>query len=105
MGTHGEHLVNLCLGISQAGFATAYIIFISANLYSIARIPRAATFVACVPGLALLVQFRDMKYLSPFSILANTANFAALSAVLYQDYESFQRYDPLLHSEPIHAVA
>jgi solute carrier family 36 (proton-coupled amino acid transporter) len=104
LGTRGEVFVNLCLGISQAGFATAYIIFISANLYSIAKIPRAVSCAACVPGLALLVQFRDMKYLSPFSLLANCANFAALSAVLYQDYESFWTNDPLQHREPIHAV-
>lgn len=104
LGPRGGHFVNLCLGISQAGFATAYIIFISANLYSIARIPRAVSCAACVPGLALLVQFRDMKHLSPFSLFANCANFAALSAVLYQDYESFQSYDQTNHHEPIHAV-
>jgi proton-coupled amino acid transporter len=42
MGPHGEVLVNICLEISQAGFATAYIIFIAANLYNIAAIPRAS---------------------------------------------------------------
>lgn len=104
LGARGETFVNLCLGISQAGFATAYIIFISANLYSIAQIPRAVSCAACVPGLILLVQFRDMKRLSPFSLMANFANFAALSAVVYQDYESFLSYDPLQHNKPIRAV-
>jgi len=104
MGPRGENFVNMCLGVSQAGFATAYIIFISANLYSIAHIPRSVTCFACVPGLALLVQFRDMKHLSPFSLLANCANFAALSAVLLQDYESIQNYDPSDHMEPRKAV-
>ena len=104
MGERGERFVNLCLSITQAGFATAYIIFISANLYSIAHIPRYVTCFACVPGLTLLVQFRDMKRLSPFSLLANCANFAALFAVLLQDYESFRAYDPADHKEPRKAV-
>jgi proton-coupled amino acid transporter len=90
MGPHGERLVHVCLGISQAGFATAYIIFIAANLYSIAQMKRWMVCTACIPGLALLVQFRDLKSLSPFSLLANTANFCALTAVLLQDYESYQ---------------
>jgi len=104
MGKHGETFVNCCLGISQAGFATAYIIFIAANLHSIANVPRAITCFACVPGLALLVQFRDMKHLAPFSLLANCANFTALTAVLLQDRESIINYDPNQHTEPRKAV-
>ena len=50
------------------------------------------------------MQFRDMKRLSPFSLLANCANFAALCAVLLQDYESFKAYDPAEHKEPRKAV-
>lgn len=99
LGSHGETVVFICLGISQAGFATAYIIFIAANLQSIFHWPRVVVCVACVPGLAALVQFRDLKSLSPFSLLANTANFCALSAVLFQDYE---RYTP--HNDTIHKV-
>jgi hypothetical protein len=88
LGDNGEKAVFICLGISQAGFATAYIIFIAANLHSITDVPRGIICFVCIPGLALLVQFRDLKSLSPFSLLANTANFCALSAVLFQDYES-----------------
>lgn len=99
LGPRGESLVVACLGISQAGFATAYIIFIAANLYSIAQVPRWIVCALCVPGLIGLVQFRDLKSLSPFSLLANLANFCALSAVLFQDYES---YTP--HNDTIHAV-
>jgi hypothetical protein len=88
LGDNGEKAVFICLGISQAGFATAYIIFIAANLHSITNVPRGIICFVCIPGLALLVQFRDLKSLSPFSLLANTANFCALSAVLFQDYES-----------------
>jgi proton-coupled amino acid transporter len=99
MGKRGEAMVHVCLGISQCGFATAYIIFIAANLYSIAQLPRFWVCCACIPGLVGLVQFRDLKSLSPFSLLANAANFCALSAVLFQDYES---YTP--HNDSIHPV-
>ena len=89
LGPKGETLVNVSLGISQAGFATAYIIFISANLHATWQLPRGPVCLACVPGLAALVQFRDVKSLSPFSLLANLSNFGALSAVLVQDYASY----------------
>jgi proton-coupled amino acid transporter len=104
MGPHGEFLVNICLGISQAGFATAYIIFIAANLYNIAAIPRAWTCLFCIPGLAGLVQFRDMKHLSSFSLLANISNFGALLAVLMQDYKVFRSDQQNHDDEPMHAV-
>lgn len=99
MGSRGETFVNICLIVSQAGFATAYIIFIAANLYSIYEVPRGIVCFGCIPGLALLVQAREMKTLSPFSLLADLANLAGLSAVLLQDFES---YKP--HNQEIHAV-
>ena len=86
LGPTGEVLVNICLGISQAGFATAYIIFIAANLYSVARIPRLLVCILSVPGLSFLVSLNEMKQLAPFSLLANAANFSALLAVLVQDF-------------------
>ena len=99
MGPAGEILVNVCLCVSQVGFATAYIIFIAANLYSIAQFPRGIVCLVCIPGLCILVQFRELKHLSPFSLLANCSNFAALSAVLFQDLETYQP-----HNDAIHAV-
>lgn len=100
LGPLGEQAVIVCLGISQAGFATAYIIFIAANIHSITQhVSRFVICLACIPGLMGLVQFRELKSLSPFSLLANFANFCALFAVLFQDYES---YDP--HNDTIHAV-
>lgn len=99
LGRKGEILVQVCLAISQAGFGTAYIIFIAANAYSIAQWPRFGVCIGVLPGLIALVQFRGLKSLSPFSLLANTANFAALCSVLFQDYESYQP-----HNDTIHAV-
>ncbi|GAX25684.1 solute carrier family 36 [Fistulifera solaris] len=83
LGERGEVVVNLCLVLSQTGFATAYLIFIAESLY---RVKRWKVVFGCVPGLALLVQAQDMRHLSPFSLLANCANLLGLSAVLYQDW-------------------
>lgn len=67
-GRKGEVVVQVCVAISQAGFGTAYIIFIAANISSIANFSRLFICLACVPGLVLLAQFRDLKSLSPFSL-------------------------------------
>jgi len=97
LGKKGEQVIFVCLGISQAGFATAYIIFISANLQSIYGWDRFAICVSCVPVLLGLVQFRELSSLSPFSMLANAANFCALSAVLFQDYENYTPHNDTIH--------
>jgi proton-coupled amino acid transporter len=100
LGTKGELLVNVCLGISQAGFATGYVIFIAANIQQELGLARWIVCVACIPGLSVLVQFQRMKDLSIFSMLANCANAAALLAVLFEDYESYTS----LHNDMIHPV-
>ena len=90
LGVHGEFVVNLCLIVSQTGFATAYLIFIAESLQKMRNVARWKVCFGCVPGLALLVQARDMKHLSPFSLLANIANLLGLSAVLVQDVETLE---------------
>jgi solute carrier family 36 (proton-coupled amino acid transporter) len=92
LGPIGEKAVNVCLVISQVGFATAYIIFVAANLYSIAETPTAYACIGCIPILAILVQARDIKTLSPFSFLATVASLAGLSAVFLQDFEGYVRH-------------
>eukprot|EP00804_Cyclotella_cryptica_P017835 CCRYP_001244-RA/>CCRYP_001244-RA protein AED:0.00 eAED:0.00 QI:301/1/1/1/0.5/0.33/3/1338/486 len=98
LGPNGEILVNICLVISQAGFATAYLIFIAANIRSATsgKMGRAAIIYGCVPILAMLVQFRDMKKLSPFSLIADVANLMGLSAVLFQDFEFYTHDDNIV---------
>ena len=100
-GSQGEKFVNVCLVISQVGFATAYIIFIAANIGNITenRINRAQVCFGCVPILAMLVQIKDMKKLAPFSLLADVANILGFSAVLMQDFESYE-----YHHEPVIAI-
>jgi len=89
-GVCGESLVNACLVLSQVGFGTAYLIFVAANLYNIAQIDRALTCFGCVPILAFLVQYQDMKKLSPFSLFADVSIIVGLIAVLFQDYQNYQ---------------
>ena len=91
-GPRGESFVNICLIISQIGFATAYIIFIAANLNNIAGFPRAYVCFGCVPILAGLVQIQDMQHLSPFSLIADVANLSGLCAVLLQDYTTYKAF-------------
>mmetsp|Transcript_12015 Transcript_12015/g.18428 ORF Transcript_12015/g.18428 Transcript_12015/m.18428 type:complete len:492 (+) Transcript_12015:21-1496(+) len=95
MGPWGEVLVNVCLVISQAGFATAYLIFIGANIQKVTNglANRAMIIYACVPLLSLLVQFRNMKTLSPFSLIADVANVLGFSCVLFQDFEYYTHDD------------
>lgn len=68
LGPKGEVFVQACLAISQCGFGTAYIIFIAANVYSMTKIPRLWVCLLCIPGLAMLVQFRSLSHLAPFSL-------------------------------------
>ncbi|KAL7545368.1 hypothetical protein ACHAWF_011230 [Thalassiosira exigua] len=97
MGPKGEILVNVCVVVSQVGFATAYLIFIAANVQSITseKAGRALIIYACVPILSLLVQFRDMKKLSPFSLVADFSNLMGLSCVLFQDFEYYTHSDTI----------
>ena len=95
MGPGGEVLVNVCLVISQAGFATAYLIFIGANIQKVANglLSRGQIIYACVPLLSMLVQYRNMKTLSPFSLIADVANVLGFSCVLFQDFEYYTHDD------------
>eukprot|EP00586_Coscinodiscus_wailesii_P004049 CAMPEP_0172488918 /NCGR_PEP_ID=MMETSP1066-20121228/18627_1 /TAXON_ID=671091 /ORGANISM="Coscinodiscus wailesii, Strain CCMP2513" /LENGTH=463 /DNA_ID=CAMNT_0013256423 /DNA_START=82 /DNA_END=1473 /DNA_ORIENTATION=+ len=94
LGERGETFVNICLVISQVGFATAYLIFIAANVTSIfPEIRRAIICYGCVPILSLLVQIRDMALLSPFSLLADVANLSGTTAVFFQDVKAFEHHE------------
>ena len=92
-GTRGEKLVNVFLVVSQAGFATAYLIFICRNLLNIASIPTWLTALCCIPVLSYLLTLRSMEKLSPFSLVADCANILGLAVVFVQDVE----YIPMNH--------
>jgi len=92
-GARGENLVNLFLVISQTGFATAYIIFISRNFLSVFGLPTIVTAIAVIPFLYYLVNLRSMANLAPFSLFADFSNILGLFIVFCQDVS----YLPLNH--------
>jgi proton-coupled amino acid transporter len=97
-GPLGESFVNVMLVISQLGFATAYIIFIAANLYSISdKFEQMYVCYGCIPVLSLLVQIRDMKTLSPFSLIADVAMLFGLSSVFFEDWEYYEPHNSVIH--------
>ena len=127
-GFYGEKLVDVCLVVSQMGFATAYIIFVSKNVFSLTKekIPLSMTSFLCVPVsppytpmappptlftlvrfvhtcvrqiLSYLVCLRSMKSLSPFSLVADCANILGLAIVFVQDVHFY----PLDHDEIVAA--
>ena len=96
MGERGKVVVNLCLVLSQAGFATAYLIFIAANITSIfQRVDRIYVCLGSIPILAMIIQARDMKTLSPFSLTADMANACGLMAVFLEDVEYYEQDEKL----------
>ena len=96
-GERGENLVNTCLVISQCGFSIAYIIFIAGNVtHAFPSIDRAWICFGCIPLLALLVQAKDMKSLSPFSLMADVAILLGLGAVLFQDFEYYEYHHEVI---------
>lgn len=98
-GQRGERFVNVCLVLSQVGFSTAYIIFIAANVNNaFPSISRGWICFGCVPVLSILVQAKDMKMLSPFSLMADVAMLMGLGAVLFQDFEYYEYHHEVIHA-------
>lgn len=71
-GRVGSTLLNMALVSSQAGFCCAYVIFLAKNFGLL--FPNlsfaACTFIVAVP-IFLLCYLKTLKYLSPFSMIAN----------------------------------
>ncbi|CAN0147108.1 unnamed protein product, partial [Phaeothamnion confervicola] len=86
------------LVITQSGFSIAYLIFIASNLNALWGLPRDPVVAACLPALAVLCCARQMKYLSPFSLLAEVVNLVGLGVVYASDIEY-----AALHRHPIEA--
>jgi proton-coupled amino acid transporter len=98
-GPSGENFITACLVISQVGFATAYIIFIAANIQSVfPSIDRAWVCFGCVPLLSILVQAQDMKTLTPFSLIADVAILLGLGGVVFQDYEYYEYHHEVVQA-------
>ena len=97
-GKVGEVFVNALLVLSQVGFATAYIISISANVLQMFHVSRFLTCcLACIPLLVALVQITHLATLAPFSLLVDVSMLTGSFFVLYYDYQHYADPNTLPH--------
>ncbi|CAH2103463.1 unnamed protein product [Euphydryas editha] len=91
-------LVNTFLCITQLGFCCVYIVFIATNIKMICdeygiHIELSIHMIFVVIPILLLCMVRNLKYLTPFSTIANLLMALGVGAVLYeavQDLPSVQ---------------
>ncbi|KAF4739344.1 U2 snRNP-associated SURP domain-containing protein [Perkinsus olseni] len=98
-GRIGSMLVDICIILTQTGFAVAYLIFISHNVSDIlddyyledkkdSIVSRGLILAVILPPLVILSWLRYLKMLAPFSLLAEIAILFALFAVFAYDIQS-----------------
>ncbi|CAN0096532.1 unnamed protein product [Pylaiella littoralis] len=87
LGKWGVVAVESALVASQSGFATAYLVFIARNLHALFEFRKTPVILLCVPGLALMCLIKHLKYLAPFSLIAEVVNLTGLAVVFFDDAE------------------
>jgi proton-coupled amino acid transporter len=87
LGLPGLIAVEVSLVITQAGFSTAYLVFIGRNLNQLFDLPEDPVILACLPALVALCLLRHLKYLAPFSLIAECVNLTGLLVVYAVDFE------------------
>lgn len=104
-GKVGSVLVNTSVIISQIGYCCAYLVFIGKNLSTLtfmpAKIHPFEISLIVLPIILGLVFLKNMKYLSPTSIVANFAVISAVVAVLeygftHEHIADLHEYKPYL---------
>lgn len=89
LGPWGKRSVIAALVFTQAGFATAYVIFIASNLESL--YPQLSFYVYAVllvPPLVLLCWIRQVKWISPFALAGMVAIWVAVGTVCYYSFSN-----------------
>jgi proton-coupled amino acid transporter len=83
-GRAGHSIVEGCVVLSQLGFCTAYIIFITQNMhrYMSAYFGEQEVTLTLIPALVLLCWIRSLQVLAPFSLLAIVLILAGLATVV-----------------------
>jgi len=98
LGVWGDYGVKISLILSQFGTAVIYIIYIADNLESMlsshVNINVRLYMVMLIPILAILLQLRDLKYLSPTSVIGIIAVVIACIVVLYYGFTVFPDQTP-----------
>ncbi|XP_035265473.1 proton-coupled amino acid transporter 1 [Anguilla anguilla] len=99
----GRHVVNLFLIVTQLGFCCVYFVFLSDNVKQVVEAANGTTvnchinqtsvmvpsfdsrlYMLCfLPFIILLVFTPNLKYLAPFSLVANLAMCASLSLIYW----------------------
>eukprot|EP00903_Cladosiphon_okamuranus_P016605 g15318.t1 len=87
LGKWGLVAAEGALVASQSGFSTAYLVFIARNLHALFEFQETPVIFLCVPGLVLLCLIKHLKYLAPFSLIAEVVNLTGLAVVFFDDAE------------------
>ena len=84
MGIAGKAVVNISLLLSQFGFCTGYLIFLSHTAHDLARsdLPYAVFVLLPLPVLIPIALLRSVRTLTPFSLVANVGIFTGFASVL-----------------------
>ncbi|CAN0313222.1 unnamed protein product, partial [Discosporangium mesarthrocarpum] len=70
LGKPGLIAVESALVASQSGFSTAYLVFIARNMHGLFNTSKLPVVMLCLPGLMMMCMVKHLKYLAPFSLLA-----------------------------------
>nr|KAF7420505.1 hypothetical protein H0235_010802 [Vespula pensylvanica] len=89
--------VNTALCATYIGGACVYIVFIATTIHQIAEyynghntINKGSLMLALIPAVILLGQIRNLKYMVPFSMVANVSMMVGFSVTLYYIFKDLQ---------------
>ncbi|KAL0485312.1 proton-coupled amino acid transporter [Acrasis kona] len=89
LGRFGAVLIEILLIFTQFGFSCAYLIFIGTNVHEM--VPKLQEWHAVAISVVILIPLclvRNLKYLSPFSLISELCIIAGLIIVIYYDIHS-----------------
>ncbi|XP_075991574.1 proton-coupled amino acid transporter-like protein acs [Anticarsia gemmatalis] len=86
---YAAHIVNVFLLIYQIGTCCVYVVFVSENMHSVltkyfgVEITEFQVMLCILLPLLLINYVRDLKYLAPFSAVANVVTIVSFGMILY----------------------
>ncbi|XP_015177852.1 PREDICTED: proton-coupled amino acid transporter 1 [Polistes dominula] len=92
--------VNTALSATYIGGACVYVVFIATTIHQIAEhyngintINKVSVMLALIPAVILLGQVRNLKYMVPFSMVANISMFVGFTMTLYYIFKDIKPID------------